>query len=500
MQHIYITTSIPYVNAKPHLGFALELVLADALARSYRLQGHDVHFCTGSDENSTKNVLSAAAAGQPLPAFIEAHAEAFRDLGRQLNICTDDFVRTSVDVRHRRAVEALWHACQRNGDIYMGAYEGWYCTGCEAFLADRDLQDGGCPEHAAPLQRLREQNYYFRLSRHAETLRTLITSRQLCIRPEHRRQEVLAMLDAGLTDFSISRPRERAFDWGIPVPGDGRHIIYVWFDALVNYLSSLGYPDDAARVQRQWQQGRVIHVIGKGVSRFHSIFWPAMLLSAGLQPPDEIWVHGYVTVDGAKISKSAGTTLDPVEAASLRGVDALRHFLLTHIGSDHDGDFTRQGLEHAYTHELADTLGNLCSRTLAMIERYRAGRLPQRNAPSTATAAAAAQAHSELHARTSSLQDRFHHLLQNVSTQSAAQLVLEHARLLNAFVAEQAPWQMAKLPARQTQLDGCLHTLVDGLHAIAACLLALVPSAAATLRHRLTAVPMRASEALFPKQ
>ncbi len=500
MQHIYITTSIPYVNAKPHLGFALELVLADALARSYKQQGHSVHFCTGSDENSTKNVLSATAAGQPLPAFIAEHAEAFRELGTQLNICSDDFVRTSVDVRHRRAVEALWRACERNGDIYLGAYEGWYCPGCEAFLADRDLQDGGCPEHAAPLQWLREQNYFFRLSRYAETLRTLITSATLCIRPEHRRHEVLAMLDAGLSDFSISRPRERAFDWGIPVPGDHRHIIYVWFDALVNYLSSLGYPDDAARVQREWQQGRVIHVVGKGVSRFHSIFWPAMLLSAGLTPPDEIWVHGYVTVNGAKISKSAGTALDPVEAANLRGVDALRHYLLAHVGSDHDGDFTQHGLEHAYTRELADTVGNLCSRTLAMVLRYRDGRLqPGDDASTTDPSGGGELPGGELRACSASLVGRFHNTLQNTSTHGAAQLVLEHARLLNAFVAQQAPWKLAKLPAQQAQLDLCLHTLVDGLRAIALCLLALLPSSAATLLQRLNAEPLSPGAALFPK-
>ena len=496
MQHIYITTSIPYVNAKPHLGFALELVLADALARSYRQQGHDVHFCTGSDENSTKNVLSAAATGQPVPVFIGEHANAFRELGEQLNISTDDFVRTSVDVRHRRAVAAFWRACANNGDIYQGTYEGWYCGGCEAFLADRDLHDGGCPDHAAPVQRLSEQNYFFRLSRYAGALHTLIHSRQLNIRPEHRRQEMLAMLDAGLSDFSISRPRERTFDWGIPVPGDPQHMIYVWFDALVNYLSSLSYPDATARVQQVWQQGRVIHVVGKGVSRFHSIFWPAMLLSAGLRPPDEVWVHGYVTVNGAKISKSAGTQLDPVDAAQLRGVDALRHFLLAHIGSDHDGDFSQTALVHAYTHELADTLGNLCSRTLAMVERYREGSLPEANVSPTT---GAAFDYTALRDCSASLGSRVQIALQSVSTHSAAELILLHARQLNAFVAEQAPWQLAKLPAKQTQLDACLHTLVDGLRAIAFCLRALLPSAAEALSARLSAVPLVAGRPLFPK-
>ncbi len=306
MTATYITTTIPYVNARPHIGHALELVQADVLARYRRGHGDAIRFQSGTDDNSLKNVLAAEAAGVEVREFVDRNAEAFLALGDALSLTVDDFIRTSRDPRHRPGVERFWRACAAAGDLYRQRYEGLYCTGCEQFYQPAELRDGRCPEHETVPQQVSEENWFFRLSRYAGPLRDAITTGRLRIEPAGRRNEVLAFIDGGLADFSVSRPAMRAGGWGIPVPGDPSQVIYVWFDALCNYVTALGYGNDGEAYRRWWAgEGDRVHLLGKGVLRFHAVYWPAMLLSSGQPLPTGIFVHDYLTGGGRKISKSA---------------------------------------------------------------------------------------------------------------------------------------------------------------------------------------------------
>jgi methionyl-tRNA synthetase len=394
MTATYITTTIPYVNARPHIGHALELVQADVLARHRRGRGDAVRFQAGTDDNSLKNVLAAEAAGVDVRDFVDRNAAAFGALGDALSLTVDDFIRTSRDPRHRPGVERFWRACSR--DLYRRRYEGLYCTGCEQFYTQAELRDGRCPEHETAPERISEENWFFRLSRHAGPLREAIAAGRLRIEPAGRRNEVLAFIDGGLADFSVSRPAGRAGGWGIPVPGDPGQVIYVWFDALCNYVTALdpgGFggvvspgasraPDEA--YQRWWGgPGDRIHLLGKGVLRFHAVYWPAMLLSAGLPLPTGIFVHDYLTAGGRKISKSAAGAaapdvgaLEPAALAARYGADAVRWWLLREVPRVGDADFTVERLVARADDELANGLGNLVNRVVTMVGRYRDGEIP----------------------------------------------------------------------------------------------------------------------------
>ncbi|HLK73466.1 MAG TPA: methionine--tRNA ligase [Streptosporangiaceae bacterium] len=375
--HTYITTTIPYVNARPHIGHALEVVQADVLARFRRQHGDRVRFQAGTDDNSLKNVLAAQAAGQDVREFVDRNAEAFLALGPALSLTVDDVIRTSRDARHRPGVERFWQACAAAGDLYRKRYEGLYCTGCEQFYSPAELRGGRCPEHDTAPQHVAEENWFFRLSRYGDALRAAITRGELRIEPAGRRNEVLAFIDGGLEDFSVSRPAERAGGWGIPVPDDPRQVIYVWFDALCNYVTALGYGTGGEQY-RQWWAGadRRVHLLGKGVLRFHAVYWPAMLLSSGQPLPTDIAVHDYLTADGRKISKSSGSGADPVALAAAYGPDAVRWWLLREVPRVGDADFTVERLIARADDELANGLGNLVNRVVAMIARYRGGRVP----------------------------------------------------------------------------------------------------------------------------
>jgi methionyl-tRNA synthetase len=314
MTSTYLTVAIPYVNAAPHLGYAYELVLADIAARARRTDAEgSVRLLGGTDDYSLKNVLAAEAAAVPTGEFVAAHAARFAGLAEPLAISFDDFIQTSSDARHAPAVTRLWQRVAERGDLYRRSYQGRYCVGCEQFYADAELVDGRCPEHATPAELVEEDNWFFRLSAYSEHLEAAITSGELAITPDAYRAETLAFVRAGLDDISVSRSARRARGWGIPVPGDTDQVIYVWFDALGNYLSALGYATPAAPGYQRWWagSGERIHVIGKGILRFHAIYWPAFLASAGEAAPTRIHVHPYLRVDGAKVSKSAGATLDP---------------------------------------------------------------------------------------------------------------------------------------------------------------------------------------------
>lgn len=364
---IFISTAIPYVNAKPHIGHAFEMVQTDVLARYLRMVGYDVFFLTGSDENSLKNVLSAKKEGISTAELVAKNAKFFKDLAAELNASNNDFIRTTEE-RHVKGAQKLWSACKKE-DIYQKEYEGLYCVGCEDFYKEKDLTpEGLCPEHLTKCQTIKEKNYFFKLSNYQKQLLELVKKDEIKIIPETKKNEVLSFIEHGLEDFSISRSVERAENWGIRVPGDESQVMYVWFDALSNYITALGYATDDKKFQEYWQKGYSVHDIGKGILRFHAIYWPAMLLSAGVKPPSEIFVHGYLTVNGQKMSKSLGNVVDPVEMIQKYGADALRYFLISSITPFEDGDFSEEKLKASYG-ELANDLGNLVMRIAKIAQK-----------------------------------------------------------------------------------------------------------------------------------
>ncbi|MEU8607061.1 methionine--tRNA ligase [Actinoplanes sp. NPDC048791] len=357
----YITTAIPYVNAPPHLGHALELVQADVLARHRRQRGERVRFLTGTDDNALKNVAAARAAGVEVGGFVRANADRFAALREPLELSFDDFIRTGSDPRHAPGVAALWR--RSAADFYRHSYTGLYCGGCEQFL-----DDTGCAEHPAVPERVEETNWFFRLSRYQGQILELLESGQVRVEPAARRNEALAFVRAGLRDISVSRPAARADGWGIPVPDDPGQTVYVWWDALANYVTALGDGDEL----RTWWLGsdERVHVIGKGIVRFHAVYWLALLLSAGLPLPTTILVHDYLTVDGAKLAKSAGNAVDPVALVGRFGVDAVRWWLLREVAPVGDTDFTVERLVARADRDLANGLGNLVNRTLTLARRH----------------------------------------------------------------------------------------------------------------------------------
>lgn len=481
---VYLTTTIPYVNARPHLGHALELVQADVLARHYRRRGHEVRFQTGTDDNSLKNVLAADAAGIAVQEFVDAHAEAFASLAGPLSLSVDDVIRTSTDPRHRVGVERLWQACADAGDLYRRHYEGLYCVGCEAFYAEAELSSGLCPEHGVRPGRVAEENWFFRLSRYAGQLRDEIVTGRLRIEPAGRRNEALAFIEGGLADFSVSRSTARAHGWGIPVPGDPGQVIYVWWDALGNYVTALGYGSDDANLKRWWTgAGRRFHLLGKDVLRFHAVYWPAMLLSAGLPLPTDILVHDFLTVEGKRISKSSGVTVDPAALAQEYGADALRWWLVRDVPRIGDADFTAERLIRRANDELAHGIGNLVNRVVAMVGKYRDGLVPaDRAQPSVQVGPACQRARSSIDAALSVGDFR-----------RASEAVWAIAQEANRYISQARPWTLAKADRAgdgraSEQLDAVLAALVATCQQLAAELAPFLPDAAARITKQITPV------------
>lgn len=482
----YVTTAIPYVNARPHIGFALEATLTDALARYHRLRGYDVRALTGTDDNSLKNVRAAQAAGVTTQELVNTNATAYQELARALNLSFDDFIRTSVDPRHLAGVRALWLACAARGDIYRKAYQGLYCVGCERYYTEDELVDGLCPEHQTPPEVVEEENYFFRLSRYAGQLEDLIASDTLRILPETRKNEALSLIRSGLTDFSVSRSAARAHGWGIPVPGDPDQIIYVWFDALGNYITALDYAGQGPLYLRYWASaGKKVHIIGKDVLRFHAVYWPAMLLSAGAPLPTDIFAHGFVTVDGAKISKSRGNVVDPIGLVERFGADAVRYYLLRELSPATDGDFATERLLRAYHTDLADRLGNLLNRAVRLVERYRDGVVP---APVVILSAdePLLDAARSVPAAVARAMEAF---APNVALAQVWRLV----DAANRYVEQTEPWALAKIRSTggaageeaSDQLSTALYQLVEALRLIAYLLRPFIPETAAGIARQL---------------
>ena len=495
-QSFYITTAIPYVNGDPHLGFALECVQADVLARHRRLRGEQVRFLSGTDDNSLKNVEAAEAAGVAVAAFVDAKAQRFATLRGPLELSYDDFIRTSVDPRHRPGVERLWRACSASGDLEQRCYEGLYCTGCEAFLAAKDLVDGLCPEHRQAPEHVAERNWFFRLSRYQDELLELVESRRLRIEPAHRRNEVLSFIRGGLSDFSVSRSHARARGWGIPVPDDPSQVIYVWFDALGNYISALDYATAGERYQTWWQQANQrVHVIGKGIIRFHAVYWPAILLSAGEPLPTAIFVHDYLTVNGQKLSKSLGGAYDPAEIAARHGSDALRWWFIRDAPHSRDVDF-REELLAARANELADGLGNLINRTITVIARFRPQGLdtpPPRDGDASALLTAIARTPG-------SIDDA----LGQFDYGAAAAVLWSLVDEANRFITTTRPWELAKAEDDNdalagAHLDQVLSVLLAACHTLAHELQPFLPAAATRIGRALAENDPQLGRRLFTK-
>ncbi|MFN0178826.1 MAG: methionine--tRNA ligase [Gemmatimonadales bacterium] len=461
MGKFYLTTAIDYSNGDPHLGHALEKIGADAIARYRRLRGDQVHFLMGMDENS-QGVLPMAEKNRITPAeWVEQLAERFANYWQRLECSNDAWIRTT-EPRHVDAVnELLRRMLERSpDDIYLADYEGLYCTGCEEFKSESQITDGKCAEHPTlALVPTKERNHFFRLSAYTDRLLAMITSGQLVVEPEIRRNEILRLLESGLQDISISRSR---LPWGIPFPDSPGHTVYVWFDAVINYLAATGFP--AAGYDRLWPAD--LHVIGKGITRFHCVLWPAMCLSAGIAPPRMVWAHGYVQWLGAKMSKTAGTAVNLDDAINRHGPDALRYFLMREVGFEADGDFTWDRFDARYTADLADGFGNLVARSIAMIEKYRAGVVP-------------AGAPTELdRAATERFLPSYQSAMDRYDLRGATEAFGALAATADGFVAQSAPWALAKAD-RAAELDVVLAALARTLYRLTVLAAPFLPGKAA---------------------
>ncbi|MEX2283080.1 MAG: methionine--tRNA ligase [Gemmatimonadota bacterium] len=471
---LYVTTTIPYVNAPPHIGFALELVQADAIARYNRLVGRTVRLQSGTDENAFKNVLSAQARGIPVELLVSENAERFRKLGDLLNIAQDAFVRTTSP-EHRIAVHAFLGRL-RPDDVYRAAYQGLYCNGCEDFYLERDLVDSNCPEHQTRVTEIEEHNYFFRLSAYQAQLHELIASRRLRVLPEARETEVLRFIERGLADISISRDAARSAGWGIRYPGDNSQVVYVWIDALVNYLTGLGFP--GADAERNWHDCEKLHVIGKNVWKFHAVYWPALLLSAGLPVPDTIFTHGFLTIDGEKISKSSGPVIDPAECIAAFGSDAVRYFLLRHIRPTEDTDFTETRLADAYTNDLANGLGNLCSRLTTLCESAELAGISSNGRPGA--------------------RPRYHEHLAAFRFDRAIETLSAEITVLNRQIGDAEPWREIAA-GNLSVVRSRLREWAERLDAVAYWLQPFLPATGARIRSALTTPRIQKCAPLFPR-
>ncbi len=461
MKSFYVTTPIYYVNDVPHIGHAYTTIAADVIARYKRLAGYDTFFLTGTDEHGQKVEKAAQQSGETPKGLADRVVERFKDLWRLLDISNDDFIRTT-EQRHERAVLAFYERVWQRGDIYLGEYEDWYCIPCESFWTETQLLEGRrCPECGRPTERLKEKSYFFRLSRYQEPLLRHLEENPDFVRPPVRYNEVLSFVRGGLRDLSISRT---SFRWGIPLPNDPEHVLYVWFDALINYLTGVGFPED--RYRRYWPAD--CHIIGKDILRFHAVYWPAFLMSAGLPLPKQVFAHGWWTVEGQKMSKSAGNVVDPYEMAKEYGVDQFRYFLLREVPFGMDGDFSKATIVHRINGELANDFGNLVSRVLTMVRRYLKGRVP---APTSA---------GGLHKRAEEALQEYGRQMEDMAFQRALAALWEFIGAVNKYLDDTAPWSLAK-ENKERELKESLYNSLESLRFIAIMAFPFMPSSSECL-------------------
>lgn len=477
-RRFYLTTPIYYVNDKPHIGHAYTSLAADVLARWKRMSGEHVHFLTGTDEHGQKVEKAAEARGMDPQAFTDQVSQAFRDLAARMNFSNDDFIRTTEE-RHKRACAALWERLKERGQIYLGHYEGWYAVRDEAFYGPDEITEKDGQKFAptgAPVEWVREPSYFFRLSAWQDWLLQYYEDHPDFIGPQSRRNEVISFVKSGLTDLSISRT---SFTWGVKVPGDETHVMYVWLDALTNYITALGYPDENTELWKFWPAD--VHFVGKDIVRFHAIYWPAFLEAAGLPVPRRVFAHGWWTNEGQKISKSLGNVIDPLQLVEQFGLDPVRFFLLREVPFGNDGDFSRKALMQRLNSELANDLGNLAQRTLSLIQRNCEGLLPP--------AAAIAEDDMVLMAPLETLAGAVGAHLDRQEYHLALEEVWRNIRAANLYITQQAPWALKKTDL--ARMNAVLRHLHTAMRAYATVLLPFMPESMAKLLDQL-AVPKEA--------
>ena len=468
MARFYLTTAIDYVNSRPHLGTAYEKVTADVIARYRRLCGLSTHFLMGNDEHSQNVYKRALELGLEPRAFCDQMEQVFRDVWAKLDVSFDDFIRTTEE-RHRVAVTALMQRIADTGDLYEGEYEGWYCVSCEAFKQDKDLVDGECAIHHTRPEWIKEKNHFFRLSKYRARLLQHYEANPTFLQPDARRNEMLRLLDQGLEDISVSRTGQ---SWGIPVPFDPSSVVYVWFDALINYIAAVGYGADDERFRAWWPAD--LHVVGKDITRFHAVVWPAMLMSAGLALPRCVFGHGWVNWQGQRMSKSLGTSVDPLDAADRLGPDPLRLYLVKEIGFGQDGDFTWERFEERYNVDLANNFGNLVQRVAVMAHKYRGGRL----APVPGASPQLADRAADVVRRYRAAMDE-HQL--HIGMAAAFDLI----DATNEFITRSEPWVLARSPDRRAALDQALFEMVEAVRIAAILLWPAMPASCTEVLRRM---------------
>lgn len=468
----YITTAIDYVNASPHIGTAYEKIAADFVARSRRLLGCDTRFLMGNDEHSVNVARAAAEQGMSPHAYCDQMETRFRQVWEHLNISFDDFIRTT-EVRHAKAVRHLFETIHATGDIYKGKYKGYYCESCEAFKVEKELENGLCPLHRREPRWLEEENYFFALSRFQERLRQHIQEHPEFVQPEIRRNEVMNVIESGLEDISVSRS---GVEWGIPLPIDPSHVVYVWFDALINYVSALEYPEDPhGTFRRFWPCD--LHVIGKDITRFHCIIWPAMLMSAGVVLPKTVWAHGFVSVNGERLSKTLGNIIPPETVTARFGVDGFRYLFLREVPFNRDGDFSWEAYSDRYNADLANDLGNLLSRTLAMVKRYCDGNVPPLRVDDPADTPL-------LETLQSVVRDYLVHI-ESFAIHNALATTWSIIQQANRYIEDNKPWELAKSAEKRTRLETVLRNLLEVLRHVSVMVAPAMPVKAIEIRHQL---------------
>jgi len=467
----YLTTPIYYVNARPHLGHAANAIMADAMCRYRRLRGDRVYLLTGTDEHGDNIAQTAAKAGVSPQAYADEISAAFRDTWRRLGITNDDFIRTT-ELRHKKVVQEILQKLYDAGEIYFGEYGGWYCYGCERFYTEKEIVDGKCPDHQRPLSFIKEKNYFFRMSKYQAWLIKHLEENPGFIQPDRYRNEVLGFLREPLQDLSISRPKAR-LQWGIPLPFDDEYVTYVWFDALINYVSALGYPDGAL-YRELWAAGHAEHLIGKDILKPHGVYWPTMLHAAGIPLYRRLNVHGYWTIGGGKMSKSIGNVVEAFQLTDKYGHDAFRYFLLREMTFGLDASFSEEAFVGRLNADLANDLGNLVSRATTMIVNFGGGRAPQ---PGTTTDEDKAVA-TALEQAARAVDEA----MEAFAFQRALAAIWEFLGVVNRYVDASAPWTLAKDPAKRDRLDTVLYTLAESLRVISILIDAFLPDAAAKIR------------------
>ena len=480
MNKFYLTAAIPYVNAKPHIGHALEFVQVDVIKRYKALRGFETKLLSGADENALKNIQAAEKDGTPIQEFVDKNSKLFEDLAKKLNIQFDVWQKGS-SVDHHKASQKLWELCNKNGDIYKKTYTGLYCVGCEQFYEKDEIDEKGqCFEHPGkPLEEVSEENYFFKLSRYEAKIKELIEKDELLIIPASRKNEILGFLKEGLQDISISGTNNRAKNWGVQVPNDDSQRMYVWFDALNIYQSGVGFYSNEEEYKKWWPAD--LHVIGKGIIRFHAVYWPAFLLSAGLKLPKSLFVHGYFTVDGQKMSKSLGNVADPIEFIEKYSTDGLRYYLLHDISPTGDGDFSEKKLIETYNSDLANGLGNLISRVAKLCE----------NAHFQKTKTAENQRHI------SNFDEDYEKALDEYRFNDGLSIIVGKITRLDKFINEEKPWDLVKTGDKR--LKSVLEHAVDQIQEIGNLLKPLLPETADKIIEQFSGSEIKSGAPLFPR-